>query len=102
MEGAVATLQALTNVAPEEPSYKQLLGLARRQLEREGWYRFQSQFYREDVDHHHAAGGRKGQIDNRSLAEAERQAPPASLDELLLLRLKLSTWLSPGMSGPAR
>ncbi len=102
LDGAVASLQSLVALSPEEPSYRQLLDLARRQLEREGWYRFESKFYREDVDNRHLSGGRRRAVEPASLDELARRAPPSSPDELKLLRLKLSTWLSPGLTGGVR
>lgn len=98
LEGAVATLHALVQLAPEEPGYAHLLRLARRNLEREGWYRFQAKYGDTGVSAQPSSPhARPEQLKQPALPP---KAMPVSLDELLLLRLKLSTWLGSGVVPP--
>lgn len=79
LEAASQTLQKLVVVAPGEPSYAQLLAMSRRQLESEGWIRFQSKYVANDNQ----------EVDSKGISSA------TALEDMLVLRLRLTTWMAP-------
>lgn len=82
LEEAISALSQLVAVVPEEQCYHSLLNLACRQLETEGWYRFQSKFNPSDNSH--------------KLEPVLNSFQSKSLNELVVLRLRLATWLNTG------
>lgn len=79
MDEAEKTLKELVEIAPDEPSYEQLLAMLHRQQSFEGWYRFQSKFGLGN------GGGQK--IDEPTIPNQK------ALEDMLVLRLRLATWM---------